>query len=115
MGVEDDGSGVSHSFVHFISEGARRIGKSTICEEFGKNEYEKIHILMQQLEEKDFIKMSANLQLFQSYMKNQLTPVCKAFIEYLQARLKAHKSVKEFIDLQNLEQECVGMTAAFPL
>ena len=26
----------------FLIEGARRIGKSTICEEFGKNEYKAI-------------------------------------------------------------------------
>ena len=29
----------------FLIEGARRIGKSTICEEFGKNEY-KSYILI---------------------------------------------------------------------
>ena len=29
----------------FLIEGARRIGKSTICEKFGKNEY-KSYILM---------------------------------------------------------------------
>ena len=28
-----------HGRKAFLIEGARRIGKSTICEEFGKNEY----------------------------------------------------------------------------
>ena len=38
-----------------LTEGARRIGKSTICEEFGKNEYESYIIHPKSLIVKDGI------------------------------------------------------------
>ena len=38
-----------------LTEGARRMGKSTICEEFGKNEYESYIIHSRNLIVKDGI------------------------------------------------------------
>lgn len=104
-------------------------------------EYEKIHTLMRNLEEKQFIqiqwkggkighiisrvrlntemlanvykyvhrtpkndKTAYNIQMLTDYMKQDLTPVCRAFAEYLLGRLEEHKSVKEFVQLEEMDR-----------
>lgn len=104
-------------------------------------EYEMIHILMKQLEEKNLISIIwkgkreghiiekihlrvDNIQQAYSYVKRipkhdleeyhliQLgkylsrveTPVCHSFVEYLISRIRSHKSVKEFIELDRYQE-----------
>ncbi|MDO5157143.1 MAG: AAA family ATPase [Eubacteriales bacterium] len=51
-------------------EGARRIGKSTICEEFGKKEYES-YILI------DFAKKDKEIEIyFQTYLNFLILFLC---------------------------------------
>ena len=57
-----------HGKKALLIEGARRIGKSTICEEFGKNEYESYLLI-------DFAKKD----------KVQMFPQARAAIKYLVA------------------------------
>lgn len=45
-----------------------------------------------------------NQQMLVSYVKQDPTMVCRTFVEYLLKRLGEHKSVKEFIQLENPEQ-----------
>ena len=104
-------------------------------------EYETIHIFMQELENKDFIKIiwkgkkaghiiekvqlciehvqdvyayvkrvpkleleRVHLSELDDYVQGVETPVCKAFVEYLLERIEMHKPVKEFIELDKLEE-----------
>ena len=47
-----------------LIEGARRIGKSTICEEFGKNEYESYLLI-------DFAKKDKEVEMyFERYLND---------------------------------------------
>lgn len=101
-------------------------------------EYEKIHFLMETLEEKDLIQIcwkgnkeghiiskvrlnaeslkeayayvrrvpksdmsSCHLQMLEEYIGQNTTPVCRAFAEYLLKRLTEHKSVKEYIQIED--------------
>lgn len=101
-------------------------------------EYEKIHIFMKNLEEKEFIQiywkgkreghiitkvrlniqmleavyayvqrvprndmLSRHLQMLADCIRQNPTPVCRAFAEYLVERLTSHKSVKEYIQIEN--------------
>lgn len=103
-------------------------------------EYEKIHVYMKNLEEKQFVLicwkgkkeghiiskvrlniemleesykyvnripkndiMFLNQQLLENYMGENSTPICKAFAKFLQKRFEEHKSVKEFIRLEDLK------------
>lgn len=105
------------------------------------DEFERIHILMQQLEDKELIKIvwrdnkkghiilkvqlnidrleSAytyvkrvskaelvveNVELLEHSLKRTDSPVCRSFIHYLLERLSDNKSVKEFIELDNIEE-----------
>ena len=53
-----------------LVEGARRIGKSTICEEFGKNEYES-YILI------DFAKRDKEIEMyFETHLNDLDTFLC---------------------------------------
>lgn len=104
-------------------------------------EYEKIHILMRELEEKQLIRIlwkgkkeghiiskvrlntemleqayayvhrtpkndmtALNLQMLEDYLGPDITVVCRTFAKYLSERLKEHKSVKEFISLEETDQ-----------
>lgn len=104
-------------------------------------EYEKIHILMKELEDKDLIKVvwkgrkvghiiekvqlnidnvqyaytyvkrvpkldweKLHIKKISEYMDMVETPVCRCLAEYLLERLGQHKSVKEFIHLDNWEE-----------
>ena len=45
---------------------------------------------------------SSHLQMLEEYIKQNPTPVCRAFAEYLSERLTEHKSVKEFIRIEEV-------------
>lgn len=101
-------------------------------------EYERIHFFMEELEEKQLIRIcwkgkkeghiiakvqlnaekldeayayvrrvpkndmtKQHLWLLEAYISKTLPPVCRTFAEYLQERLLEHKSVKEFIQLED--------------
>lgn len=103
------------------------------------DEYEKIHILMKQLEQRNLIQIIwsenkvdhiiakvrlnvdelqlaykyvnrtaksdlvlDNIKMLKEFLKKSDTTVCKLFCEYLIECLQQNKSVKEFIELENL-------------
>lgn len=117
-----------------------RFGKDSIPAYFDESsqEYEKIHILMQQLEDRQLIRIlwkgnrtghiiskvrlnpesldrayayvhrapknemeSHGLRILETYAAQDATPVCRTFAEYLIRRIGEHKSVKEFVDLED--------------
>lgn len=117
--------------------------KKTIPAYFDESsqEYEKIHIQMCELEEKQLIQIlwkgkkkghiiskvrldtemleqayayvhrtpkndmaDLNLQMLEDYIGPDTTIVCRTFAKYLSERLKEHKSVKEFIGLEETDQ-----------
>lgn len=45
---------------------------------------------------------TCQLQMLEEYIKPNQTPVCRAFAEYLLKRLTEHKSVKEFIQIEDV-------------
>ena len=104
-------------------------------------EYEKIHLIMQQLEDQKLLqilwkankkghvilkvrlnveevgrayayvkrvakanRVADNIAMLEGMLRQTDTPVCKTFIEYLLARLWTNKPVKEFIQLDDLEE-----------
>lgn len=104
-------------------------------------EYENIHILMHQLEEKDLVRIiwkdkkedhiiqkvrlniekienayayvkripkadliSMNVNMLRKFQEQTDSSVCKKFIEYLLCRLENNKTVKEFIDLDKMNE-----------
>ncbi|MDY2699531.1 MAG: DUF2220 family protein [Lachnospiraceae bacterium] len=104
-------------------------------------EYEKIHLIMQQLEDQKLLqilwkankkghvilkvrlnveevdrayayvkrvpkanRVADNIAMLEEMRKQTDTPVRKTFIEYLLARLRTNKPVKEFIQLDDLEE-----------
>ncbi len=77
----------------FLIEGARRIGKSTICEEFGKNEY-KSYILI------DFAKCPDEVRdYFVKYM-NDLDAFFMLLSTYYGVRLHERESLIIFDEVQ---------------
>lgn len=119
-----------------------RFVKKTIPAYFDETsqEYEKIHVHMKNLEEKQLIQIDwkgkkeghiisrvrlntdmleaayeyvhrvpkndmilQNQQMLTGYIGQAATPVCCSFAEYLLKRLEEHKSVKEFIQLEDIE------------
>lgn len=78
-------------------EGARRIGKSTICEEFGKNEYETYIII-------DFAKKDATVEgYFQEYL-NDLDTFFMMLGTYYGKKLINRKSLIIFDEVQMFPQ-----------
>lgn len=80
-----------------LIEGARRIGKSTICEEFAKNEYES-YILI------DFAKKDKTVE---SYFTQYLTDLDTFFMmlsTYFKAKLVNRKSLIIFDEVQMFPQ-----------
>ncbi|MCI8895222.1 MAG: hypothetical protein HFI42_13095 [Lachnospiraceae bacterium] len=45
-----------------------------------------------------------NSRMLEEYLSGDVTPVCRAFLEYLRERLIRHQSVKEFIRLEDMDQ-----------
>ncbi len=80
-----------------LIEGARRIGKSTICEEFGKNEYEN-YIL---------IDFALKDRVIESYFYNYLNDLDTFFMllqTHLKVELKERKSLIIFDEVQMFPQ-----------
>ncbi len=48
--------------------------------------------------------VSSNKELLTKFLNRYDTPVCQRFMVYLLDRLQTHQSVKEYIDLENLER-----------
>ena len=90
-----------------LIEGARRIGKSTICEEFGKNEY-KSYILI------DFAKCPAEVkEYFQKYM-NDLDTFFMLISVYYGVKLYERESLIIFDEVQMYPKarECIKYLVA---
>lgn len=91
----------------FLIEGARRIGKSTICEEFGKNEY-KSHILI------DFARCPDEVKdYFVSYM-NDLDTFFMLLSTYYGVKLHERESLIIFDEIQMYPKarECIKYLVA---
>ena len=90
-----------------LIEGARRIGKSTICEEFGKNEY-KSYILI------DFAKCTEEVKdYFRKYM-NDLDTFFMLLSTYYGVKLYERDSLFIFDEVQTFPKarECVKYLVA---
>ena len=80
-----------------LIEGARRIGKSTVCEEFGKNEYES-YILI------DFAKKDKEVEgYFEKYL-NDLDTFFMLLQTHYGKKLKIRKSLIIFDEVQMFPQ-----------
>lgn len=76
-----------------LVEGARRIGKSTICEEFAKNEYESYLII-------DFAKVEGDVkEYFEKYL-NDLDTFFMLLQTHFKITLKERKSIIIFDEVQ---------------
>ena len=78
-------------------EGARRIGKSTICEEFGKNEYES-YILI------DFAKKNKEIETYFNSHLNDLDTFFMLLQTHFGVRLTERKSLIIFDEVQMFPQ-----------
>ena len=78
-------------------EGARRIGKSTICEEFGKNEYET-YILI------DFAKKDKEIETYFKSHLNDLDTFFMLLQTHFGVRLTERKSLIIFDEVQMFPQ-----------
>lgn len=78
-------------------EGARRIGKSTICEEFGKNEYET-YILI------DFAKKDKEIETYFKSHLNDLDTFFMLLQTHFGVRLTERKSLVIFDEVQMFPQ-----------
>ncbi len=78
-------------------EGARRIGKSTICEEFGKNEYET-YILI------DFAKKNKEIETYFNSHLNDLDTFFMLLQTHFGVRLTERKSLIIFDEVQMFPQ-----------
>lgn len=78
-------------------EGARRIGKSTICEEFGKNEYES-YILI------DFAKKDMEVEMYFNRYLNDLDTFFMLLQTHYGIMLKERKSLIIFDEVQLFPQ-----------
>ena len=76
-----------------LIEGARRVGKSTICEEFGKNEYESYIFI-------DFAKKDKTVEgYFENYL-NDLDTLFLMLATYFRVKLVKRKSLFIFDEVQ---------------
>ncbi len=80
-----------------LIEGARRIGKSTVCEEFGKNEYET-YILI------DFAKKDAAVERYFIQYLNDLDTFFMMLSTYFGIKLVDRKSLIIFDEVQMFPQ-----------
>lgn len=78
-------------------EGARRIGKSTICEEFGKNEYES-YILI------DFAKKDKEVETYFDRYLNNLDTFFMLLQPHFGIKLTERKSLIIFDEVQMFPQ-----------
>lgn len=112
MAAYFDESSSEYEQIHFFME---KLAEKQLIEIFWKGRREghiitKVRLTAEKLEEayaylsrvkrKD---MAFNVrQLLETYREQSPGPVCLAFIEYLTQRLQEHKSVKEFLDLEDI-------------
>ena len=91
----------------FLIEGARRIGKSTICEEFGRNEY-KSYILI------DFAKCSNEVKDYFVKHMNDLDTFFMLLSTYYGVKLYERESLIIFDEVQMYPKarECVKYLVA---
>lgn len=87
----------SHGSKALLIEGARRIGKSTICEEFGKNEYET-YILI------DFAKKDKNVENYFTQYLSDLDTFFMMLSAYYKTKLVPGKSLIIFDEVQMFPQ-----------
>lgn len=80
-----------------LIEGARRIGKSTVCEEFAKNEYESYLII-------DFAKRDRQVEMYFSEYLNDLDTFFMMLSAYYRISLKPRKSLIVFDEVQMFPQ-----------
>ena len=85
-------------------EGARRIGKSTICEEFGKNEYET-YILI------DFAKKNKEIETYFNSHLNDLDTFFMLLQTHFGVRLTERKSLIIFDEVQMFPQARAAIKA----
>ena len=78
-------------------EGARRIGKSTICEEFGKNEYESCLLI-------DFAKRDKEVETYFSRYLNDLDTFFMLLQAHFGIKLTERKSLIIFDEVQMFPQ-----------
>lgn len=60
---------------------------------------EEAYAYVRRMPKNDMAKQ--HLRLLEAYIRKPLPPVCRSFVKYLQERLFEHKSVKEFIQLED--------------
>ena len=80
-----------------LIEGARRIGKSTICEEFGKNEYESYLLI-------DFAKKDKEVEMYFERHLNDLDTFFMLLQTHFGKRLTMRKSLIIFDEVQMFPQ-----------
>ena len=80
-----------------LIEGARRIGKSTVCEEFGKNEYESYIVI-------DFAKKDSTVEKYFSEHLNDLDTFFMLISAYFKKELISRKSLIIFDEIQMFPQ-----------
>lgn len=106
----DESSG-EYEKIHFLMEGLEKQNLIEICWK-GKKEghiISKVRLNTESLKEVyEYLRRvpksdmsSCHLQMLEEYIKQNPTPVCRAFAEYLYERLTEHKSVKEYIQIEN--------------
>ena len=78
-------------------EGARRIGKSTICEEFGKNEYESYLLI-------DFAKRDKEVEAYFNRYLNDLDTFFMLLQAHFGIKLTERKSLIIFDEVQMFPQ-----------
>lgn len=80
-----------------LIEGARRIGKSTICEEFARNEYESYLII-------DFAKKDKQVEMYFREYLNDLDTFFMMLSTYYKKRLMPRRSLIVFDEVQMFPQ-----------
>ena len=83
-------------------EGARRIGKSTICEEFGKNEYESYLLI-------DFAKRDKEVEAYFNRYLNDLDTFFMLLQAHFGIKLTERKSLIIFDEVQTFPQARVAI------
>ena len=86
-----------HGTKAILIEGARRIGKSTVCEEFGKNEYET-YILI------DFAKKDTTIEGYFIQYMNDLDTLFMMLSTYFRVKLINRNSLIIFDEVQMFPQ-----------
>lgn len=106
-----DESSQEYEKIHFLMENLKEKDLVQICWK-GKKEghiISKVRLNTESLKEAyAYVRRvpksdmsSCHLQMLEEYIRQNPTPVCRAFAEYLLERLTEHKSVKEYIQIED--------------